>query len=74
MVLRDGFPTVFTVDAKSQARAQRVQTGSRADGRVEIVQGLQAGARVVVDGAGFLADGDNVRVVDAASAQKAAAP
>lgn len=74
VVLRDGFPTVFTVDAKSQARQQRVQTGSRANGRVEILQGLQSGAKVVVDGAGFLADGDSVRIVDAASAQKATAP
>lgn len=74
VVQRDGFPTVFTVDAKSLARQQRVQTGSRTDGQVEVLQGLDAGARVVVDGAGFLADGDAVRVVDAASAQKAATP
>ena len=74
VVLRDGFPTVFSVDAESQVHQQRVQTGSRANGRVEILQGLQAGAKVVVDGAGFLADGDSVRIVDAASAQKATAP
>jgi RND family efflux transporter MFP subunit len=74
VVLRDGFPTVFTVDAKSVVHQQRVQTGSQANGRIEILQGLQPGARVVVDGAGFLADGDSVRVVDAAPAQKAPAP
>lgn len=74
VVLRDGFPTVFVVDGKSVAHQQRVQTGSQSGGLVEILQGLDAGARVVTDGAGFLADGDAVRVVDAATGAKAATP
>ncbi|RZA17739.1 MAG: efflux RND transporter periplasmic adaptor subunit [Lysobacteraceae bacterium] len=73
VVLRDGFPTVFTVDARSVAHQQRVQTGSQANGRVEVLQGLEAGAKVVTDGAGFLGDGDSVRVVEAAAVPKAAA-
>ncbi|MFT4178814.1 MAG: efflux RND transporter periplasmic adaptor subunit [Thermomonas sp.] len=72
VVLRDGFPTVFTVDEKSVAHQQRVQTGSQSDGRIEILQGIETGARVVTDGAGFLADGDAVRVIEAGT--KATAP
>jgi hypothetical protein len=33
---------------------------------VEIVQGVKAGDRFVANGAAFLADGNTVRVVDAA--------
>lgn len=62
VVLRDGFQTVFTVDAQSVVHAQRVQTGSHASGQIAVLQGLRAGMRVVVDGAGFLSDGDRVRV------------
>jgi RND family efflux transporter MFP subunit len=73
VVLRDGFPCVFTIDAKGQARQQRIETGNTDDGWTEVRGGLKAGERVVVDGAGFLADGDRVRVV-AANAQPAATP
>ena len=65
VVQRDGIGYVFTVDADKVARRVRVQTGATADGRVEIVQGLKPGARIVEQGAGFLGDGDVVRVVDA---------
>lgn len=63
VVLRDGFPTVFVLDAKGRARAQRVRTGLKVDGEVELLDGPKPGTRVAVDGAGFLADGDHVRVV-----------
>ena len=62
VVLRDGFPTVFTVDAQSIAHQQRVETAGKDGGFVE-VSGLKNGTQVVVEGAGFLADGDRVRVV-----------
>jgi hypothetical protein len=32
---------------------------------VEVLEGLEGGEQVVVEGAGFLADGDRVRVVPA---------
>ena len=41
---------------------QRVKTGRRSGDRVEVVQGLQASQRVAVQGAGFLNDGDTVKV------------
>lgn len=66
VVLRDGFPTVFVPDTGNVVRARRVRTGVRSDDAVELLDGPKPGERVVLRGAGFLADGDRVRVVDAA--------
>jgi RND family efflux transporter MFP subunit len=77
VVLRDGFPTVFAIDDKNIAHARRVRIGARSDGAVEIMDGPKPGERVAVRGAGFLADGDRVRVVTEAAnapAPNAAAP
>jgi RND family efflux transporter MFP subunit len=54
---------VYVVDAQA-TRARRVAVHiGRLDGdQVELVSGLAAGARVVVDGAAFLHDGASVRV------------
>ncbi|MCY1563454.1 hypothetical protein D9M68_1010600 [compost metagenome] len=43
----------------------KVQTGRRLKDRVEITSALPEGVQIVVQGAGFLNDGDLVRVVDA---------
>jgi RND family efflux transporter MFP subunit len=67
VVIRDGYPYVFTVDARSSlARRVRVRTGERLGAVVEILEGLGTNDSVVVQGAGFLGDGDHVRVVAAA--------
>ncbi|GGZ68853.1 secretion protein HlyD [Lysobacter xinjiangensis] len=71
VVQRDGNPYVFTVDGKNVARRLRVRTGTETAGKVEILGGLQAGAQVVEQGAGFLGDGDPVRVVPATAAAPA---
>jgi multidrug efflux pump subunit AcrA (membrane-fusion protein) len=75
IVQRDGHPYVFTVDDKGIAHRLRVSTGTSEQGQVEIVQGLKAGQQVVEEGAGFLGDGDRVRVVpaDAAAAKDSGA-
>lgn len=65
IVQRDGFPTVFIIDAKGIARRVRIRTGSSDGGRTEVLEGLRAGQAVVEQGAGFLGDGDAVRVVAA---------
>ncbi len=75
VVQRDGHAYVFTVDDAQVAHRRRVRTGQAIDGRTEIVEGLEDGERVVAQGAGFLGDGDKVRVVaDAAEPAKAATP
>jgi HlyD family secretion protein len=62
VLTRDGYPFVYTVGADNVARLTRVATGTRQSGRVEISAGLRAGDRVVGAGAGFVKDGDLVRV------------
>jgi HlyD family secretion protein len=62
VVLRDGFHWVFLIDAANKVQQRKVSVGTRVGERVEITGGLPAGARVVAEGAGFLADGDSVRV------------
>ena len=64
IVVRDGNNFVFVVDTANKAAARQVQTGRRVGERVEIVDGLKAGERVAVQGAGFLNDGDLVKVVN----------
>ena len=73
MVLRDGFPVVFTVDAANVAHLVRIEPGGRDAGFVEVRGGLAPGAQVVAQGAGFLADGDKVRIVSPSPAPATAA-
>jgi RND family efflux transporter MFP subunit len=64
VVVRDGYPYVFTVDPRSSvAHRVRVKTGERIGTVVEVLEGLKAGDPVVLQGAGFLGEGDHVRVV-----------
>ena len=61
----DGSAIVFTIDGDNIVSSQKVETGEiLKGGKVEIKSGLQTGKNVVVDGAGYLKDGDKVRVVD----------
>ena len=65
VLLRDGFAYVFRLGAENKVAQTKVTVGRRVEERIEIVSGLDAQARVVAQGAGFLADGDTVRVVEA---------
>lgn len=67
VLLRDGFHYVLRVGPDSKVVQTKVEVGRRVGDRVEISAGLAADARVVASGGGFLADGDLVRVVDAAA-------
>lgn len=69
--LRDGFAMVFRVDDEERVTQTKVHTGRRVGDRVEIIDGLEPGARVVETGAGFLVDGDRVHVVEAPPAAPA---
>lgn len=68
VVLRDGFSYVFRLEDKDRVAQIKVATGRRAGSQIEISGGLEPSARVVASGAGFLADGDIVRVVSAPAA------
>jgi RND family efflux transporter MFP subunit len=72
VVLRDGFSYVFRLDPDNRVRQLKVQTGRRIGDRVEVLDGLKADAVVVASGAGFLNNGDLVRVVDGSPNQAAA--
>lgn len=74
LVVRDGFNYVFRLGADNRVSQLKVQTGRLAGERVEVVSGLPADARIVVNGAGFLNDGDLVRVSEEAASNQAAAP
>lgn len=63
VVLREGFAYVFRMEGEERVAQAKVDLGRRVGERVEIVAGLAPEARVVATGAGFLADGDVVKVV-----------
>jgi RND family efflux transporter MFP subunit len=67
VVLRDGYSSVMRVGADARVSQLKVVLGRRSGDRVEIASGLPSDARVVANGGGFLADGDLVKVVEAAS-------
>ena len=62
LVVRDGFNYLFQLGDGNRVSQLKVQTGRLAGERVEVVSGLPADARIVVNGAGFLNDGDLVRL------------
>ncbi|MFT3755714.1 MAG: efflux RND transporter periplasmic adaptor subunit [Pseudoxanthomonas sp.] len=68
VVRRDGRAYVFVVGGDSRAQERSVETGGSFDGRIEVRSGLKGDERVVSRGAGFLGDGDLVRVVDGTAA------
>jgi RND family efflux transporter MFP subunit len=74
IVERDGHRHLFVLVDGDKVSQRRVETGARQDGVVEIREGLQGDEQVVVQGAGFLSDGDRVRVVPAESIGAEAPP
>ncbi|MDR2260972.1 MAG: efflux RND transporter periplasmic adaptor subunit [Azoarcus sp.] len=66
VLMREAFSYVFRLEADGTVRQVKVATGRRMQERIEITAGLEADARIVVAGAGFLNDGDAVRVEPAA--------
>ena len=65
IVERDGYRYLFVLGEGDVVAQRRVELGARSGDVVEVTEGLQGDERVVVEGAGFLADGDLVRVVAA---------
>ena len=60
LIARAGIPGVFVVDAQGIAHFRMVRSGAEHDGQVEIQAGLNAGERVVVQGAEGLETGNRV--------------
>jgi HlyD family secretion protein len=73
LVMREGFSYVMRINPDNRVSQLKVQAGRMAGDRVEITGGLPADARLVATGAGFLNDGDLVRVVEPAAAVPAGA-
>jgi HlyD family secretion protein len=63
IVTRDGFAYAFTVGQDNRIKQLKVETGRRVADRIEIKNGLTDKSMVVASGAGFLKDGDLVRIV-----------
>lgn len=65
----DGSAIIYVLGADSTVKARTIQTGQTVAGadaenaRIEIVEGLKAGEKVVVSGAGYVKEGDRVNVV-----------
>ena len=68
VIIRDGHSYVVKLNENkeiSEVKLQRVVTGRRQGQDVEILEGLDENAQVVAQGAGFLNDGDLVKVLPA---------
>jgi RND family efflux transporter MFP subunit len=63
VVVRDGFSYVFRLNADQRVSQVKVQLGRRIGNRVEVLDGISSDTRIVLAGAGFLNEGDLVRVV-----------
>jgi len=66
----DGATTVMAISADQHAHQQAVKVGIRQDDKVQIVEGLKEGQRVVTDGAYGLPDNAKVAVETAAETDK----
>ncbi|MCL2160707.1 MAG: efflux RND transporter periplasmic adaptor subunit [Betaproteobacteria bacterium] len=62
--MREAFNYVFRLEPDGSVRQLKVTTGRHAGDRVEILDGLEPEAKIASVGAGFLNDGDRVRVVE----------
>lgn len=61
VVLRDGFSYVFRLNADNRVSQVKIRSGRRLGDQVEVLSGISPEALIVVNGAGFLNDGDLVK-------------
>ncbi|WP_372708082.1 efflux RND transporter periplasmic adaptor subunit [Brevundimonas sp.] len=73
IVFRQGKAGVYVIGGNGAVRFTEIKTGARTGGLAAVTSGLQAGQRVVVQGAGFLGEGDLVSVSPPRAATPAAA-
>ena len=72
VIFREGKAGVYTIGARNAVHFNPITTGVRNGTQVQVVSGLEANRQVVVQGAGFLGEGDVVTVVPARAAPGAA--
>ena len=64
VIYRNGQPRVFKLLDDNRVAEMPIVTGAEMQGWVEVRDGISAGDRVVTSGAGFLGNGDLVRIAD----------
>jgi RND family efflux transporter MFP subunit len=69
VVVRDGFSYVLRISADNRVSQLKVQTGRVVGDQIEIQSGVKPEDKLVASGGSFLAEGDLVRVVEAAKAE-----
>jgi RND family efflux transporter MFP subunit len=65
VLFRDGFSYVYRLRDGNKVAESKVTVGRRNGDQIEIIGGIESGTQVVASGAGFLTDGDTVRVIRA---------
>jgi RND family efflux transporter MFP subunit len=75
VIYQANVPATFVVGANNKVALRKLKTGERLGDNVVVTEGVAEGERVVTAGAGFLVDGDTVRIKgpQVATEQKAAA-
>jgi HlyD family secretion protein len=71
IVNQEGISKIFSVDEKSFANLKTIETGIRNGDFIEIKSGLTKNDKIIVDGIGFLRDGDFVKVISSEKGGKA---
>lgn len=66
VVVRDGFSYVLRISADNRVSQLKVQTGRVVGDQIEIQSGVKPEDKLVASGGSFLAEGDLVKVVEAA--------
>jgi RND family efflux transporter MFP subunit len=73
VVIQDGYSYVFVMKGDNKVERRLVQQAGMHGDSMEVASGVAAGDVIAVTGAGFLKDGDTVRVNNAAAPAAAAA-
>lgn len=68
IVYRDGKSGVYRINPDNTVTFVEVRSGARSGDSIAVTQGLTEGQRVAVQGAGFLSNGDRVRIGEATAA------
>jgi len=55
---------LFVLNGENKVKSREVVVGDRADGSIEIQEGIDAGDKIVIDGLNKLSDGDTVTVAN----------